>query len=89
MIQPDALPNLSDELTKLQQKVVELEAKNTEYERSAQVLKVIVEGTAAATSSNFLQLLVRKLAAALEVRYAFITECTDPKPIKQATKLRT
>jgi two-component system NtrC family sensor kinase len=86
----DRLPDISnDELGKLKRRVAQLEAQNAEYERSDQVLRAIVEGTAAATSSDFLRLLVRKLAAALKVRYAFITECTDPKPVKQATKLRT
>ncbi len=85
----DIPPISTPEIEKLQQRVKELEAKNAEYERSDRVLRAIVEGTAAATSSDFLELLVCKLAAALEVRYAFITECTDPKPTKQAKNLRT
>ncbi len=85
----DTPPASTPEIDKLQQRITELEAKNAEYERSDRVLRAIVEGTASATSSDFLELLVRKLAAALGVRYAFITECTDPKPTKQAQNLRT
>ena len=81
--------NSSDDLAKLQQRVVELEAKNAEYERAEQLLRALVEGTAAATNADFLKLLVCKLAVALNVRYAFITECIDPKPRTQATRLRT
>lgn len=81
--------NSSDDLAKLQQRFVELEAKNAEYERADRVLRALVEGTAAATNADFLKLLVCKLAVALDVRYTFITECIDPKPKKQATRLRT
>lgn len=85
----EAALNPKDDLIKLQQRVAELEAQNAAYERADKVLRAIVEGTASATSSDFLESLVCNLAGALEVRYAFITECTDPKPIQQATKLRT
>lgn len=86
---PGIPPVVDSEVIQLRKKIAALEAQNLEQERSNKVLRTIVEGTAASTSSDFLELLVRKLATALDVRYAFITECTDPKPIEKATKLRT
>jgi predicted ATPase/transcriptional regulator with GAF, ATPase, and Fis domain len=38
-------------------------------------LRELVEGTAAVTGDDFFAMLVRHLAAALRVRYAFVTEC--------------
>ncbi len=81
--------NSNLELAELECRIVELEAKNAEYERADRVLRAIVEGTAAKTNADFLKSLVCKLAVALGVRYTFITECTDPKPVQQATRLRT
>lgn len=40
-------------------------------------LRAIVEGTAAVTGGDFFRSLVRHLAAALQVRYAFVAECQD------------
>lgn len=48
-------------------------------------LQAILEGTAAATGSDFLYSLVRHLALALGVRYAFVTEIMDRPP----TRVRT
>ena len=48
-------------------------------------LRVVVEGTAAVTGADFLQSLVRHLALALRVRYAFITECLE----EPSTRVRT
>lgn len=41
-------------------------------------LRLLVEGTAAATGDDFFRSLARHLAAALHVRYAFVAECTTP-----------
>ncbi len=49
------------------------------------LLLAITEGTAAVTGGDFFRSLMRHLAAAFQVRYAFITECTD----KTMTRLRT
>jgi signal transduction histidine kinase len=40
-------------------------------------LRAIVEGTASATGEDFFRSLVRHLASALQVRYAFVAECAD------------
>ena len=42
-----------------------------------ETLRMITEGTAAVTGSDFFHSLVRHLAQALQVRYAFLAECTD------------
>ncbi len=41
-------------------------------------LRLLVEGTAAVTGDDFFRSLARHLAAALNVRYAFVAECTTP-----------
>jgi len=53
-----------------------------ERKSAEETLRAITEGTAAVTGSDFFRPLVRHLAHALQVRYAFIAECTD------ATKTR-
>ena len=50
-----------------------------------ELLRVVTEGTAAVTGSDFFRSLVRHLSQALVVRYAFIAECTDAAK----TKVRT
>jgi PAS domain S-box-containing protein len=44
--------------------------------------KSIVVGTASATGKDFFPTLVRHMAAALQARYAFITDCADQKHAK-------
>jgi signal transduction histidine kinase/CheY-like chemotaxis protein len=46
-------------------------------EQRTEALRLIVEGTASATGSDFFRFLVRYLAEILQVRYAFVTEFTD------------
>jgi two-component system sensor histidine kinase/response regulator len=48
----------------------------TERRQREEALRLIVEGTAA-TGNDFMQLCVRSLAQALQVRYALITECVN------------
>jgi PAS domain S-box-containing protein len=48
-----------------------------EHRRAGELLRAITEGTAAVTGRDFFRSLVRHLARALRVRYAFIAECTD------------
>jgi PAS domain S-box-containing protein len=50
----------------------------SERRRAEEALRVISEGTAGATGAEFFKLLVRHLASALRVRYAFIAECAVP-----------
>ena len=50
----------------------------TERKRADRMLRQITEGTAAAAGTEFMHTLVRNLAAALEVRYAFVGELRGP-----------
>lgn len=55
-----------------------LQAEIIERQLSEQTLKLIVEGTSSVTGEDFFRSLVRSLAQALNVCYAFITGCVDP-----------
>ena len=57
----------------------------TERRRAEEQLRAVVEGTATATGEEFFRSLVRHLAAALQVRHAFVTECNRP----ERTRVRT
>jgi formate hydrogenlyase transcriptional activator len=57
----------------------------SERKRADQVLRSITEGTASVTGNDFFRSLVRHLAQALQVRYAFVAECTD----ETKTRVRT
>jgi signal transduction histidine kinase len=59
-----------------------LQAEILEREKSEQILRSIVEGTVSATGVDFFRSLVRSLAQALDVRYAFISECMDAPPTR-------
>jgi signal transduction histidine kinase len=59
-----------------------LQAEILEREKSEQILRSIVEGTVSATGVDFFRSLVRSLAQALGVRYAFISECMDAPPTR-------
>jgi PAS domain S-box-containing protein len=60
----------------------QLQAEILERQKSEQILRSIVEGTAAVTGKDFFHSLVRSLAQTLEARYAFISECLDSPPTK-------
>jgi formate hydrogenlyase transcriptional activator len=51
----------------------------TERHLAEETFRSIVIGTASATGNDFFPSLVRHLATALRVRYAFITDCDDQK----------
>jgi signal transduction histidine kinase len=59
-----------------------LQAEILERQKSEQILRSIVEGTVSATGVDFFRSLVRFLAQALDVRYAFISECMDAPPTR-------
>jgi signal transduction histidine kinase len=59
-----------------------LQAEILEREKSEQILRSIVEGTVAVTGVDFFRSLVRSLAQALGVRYAFISECMNAPPTR-------
>jgi len=54
----------------------------TNRHRAEETFRAIVVGTASSTGSDFFPSLVRHMASALGVRYAFITECDDGKRAK-------
>jgi len=54
----------------------------TERHLAEETFRSIVVGTASATGNDFFPSLVRHLATALRVRYAFITDCDDQKHAK-------
>ncbi|GAB4188930.1 MAG: AAA family ATPase [Coleofasciculaceae cyanobacterium] len=55
----------------------EMKQEMAQRQRAEETLRAITEGTASVTGSDFFHSLVRHLADALQVKYAFITECTD------------
>ena len=57
----------------------------SERRRAEETLRAITEGTAAVTGGDFFRPLARHLAQALQIRYSFITECTD----ETKTQVRT
>jgi PAS domain S-box-containing protein len=63
----------------------QLQAKVVERQRSEQMLRLIVEGTAAVTGEAFFQALVRSLAQTLQVRYALVSGCIDTPPTRVCT----
>lgn len=69
---------LMDTNTRLQQEILE-------RQRSEEILRLMVEGTASVVSENFFRSLVRSLAQALQVRYALISGCIGTPP----TRVRT
>ncbi|MEK7728643.1 MAG: ATP-binding protein, partial [candidate division KSB1 bacterium] len=78
--QPRALTeqekNTLHDLAALVMDQIELRLAARQYARTEEEqLRVVVEGTAAVTGEDFFHSLVRHLAQALGVRYAFITEC--------------
>jgi formate hydrogenlyase transcriptional activator len=76
---PDRYTEATTALLQEAAKQVALTVENMQaYEaltRAEEVLRAIAEGTAAVTGRDFFYSLVRHLASALRVRYAFLTEC--------------
>jgi transcriptional regulator with GAF, ATPase, and Fis domain len=56
-----------------------------ERRRAEEMLRAVTEGTAAVTGEDFFASLVRHLAAALEVRYAFVARCLDDSKARAQT----
>jgi signal transduction histidine kinase len=52
-----------------------MRAEMTERQRAEQQLRAIDQGLATTTGSDFFRVLVRNVAQALQVRYAFVAEC--------------
>jgi transcriptional regulator with GAF, ATPase, and Fis domain len=55
----------------------QLQGEMARRQTAEDTLRAITEGTASVTGSDFLYALVRHIAAALKVRYAFVTECPE------------
>ncbi len=74
--------NILHDLAALVMDQIELRLAARQYARAEEEqLRIVVEGTAAVTGEDFFHSLVRHLAQALRVRYAFITECfSEPSP---------
>lgn len=85
----DVQDELLQELHQLRQRVSHSEELANQLQNSEAILRTIVSGTASTISGNFLQSLVCHLAAALEVPYAFITECADPVRLEIPKRVRT
>jgi transcriptional regulator with GAF, ATPase, and Fis domain len=62
-----------------------MKAEVVERRRAEEMLRAVTEGTASVTGDDFFFSLVRHLAAALQVRYAFVAKCIDARK----TKVRT
>ncbi|MFN0084713.1 MAG: sigma 54-interacting transcriptional regulator [Blastocatellia bacterium] len=56
-----------------------------EVKAGEDTLRSIMEGTAAVTGDDFFASLVRHLASALQVRYAFVTECRERVKLRART----
>jgi len=54
----------------------------TDRHQAEETFRAIVVGTASSTGNDFFPSLVKHMAAALRVRYAFITECDDGRHAK-------
>ncbi|HEX3034237.1 MAG TPA: sigma 54-interacting transcriptional regulator [Thermodesulfobacteriota bacterium] len=52
-------------------------ARQAEALRQSELLQHLAAGTASATGADFFRSLVQNVASALQVRYAFVTQCTD------------
>jgi two-component system, sporulation sensor kinase A len=72
-------PRFANELTQTNER---LQVEILERQKSEQILRSIVAGTVSATGVDFFRSLVRSLADALDVRYAFISECMDAPPTR-------
>jgi PAS domain S-box-containing protein len=66
-------------------RMVGLDTDVTAIKRVEYILEQVVEGTAGTYGEDFFRSLVRHFAAALEVRCAFITECTEQPPNRVRT----
>lgn len=74
--------DVEEHSSKLVERNDQLHAEILERQKSEQILKSIVEGTVSVTGEDFFRSLVRSLAQALGVRYAFISECIDAPPTR-------
>jgi len=62
-----------------------MKAEMVERQRAEEMLRAVTAGTASVTGEDFFASLVRHLAAALEVRYAFVAQCLDDSRARAQT----
>ncbi|MEW5977415.1 MAG: sigma 54-interacting transcriptional regulator [Acidobacteriota bacterium] len=60
----------------------EMRQEAEQRQKAEEMLRSITEGTAAVTGTDFFRSLVRHLATALQVRYAFVTECQSGDSVR-------
>ncbi len=65
---------ITDELARTRKQITESGETETQREWADEILRTMVEGTASVTGDDFFRSLVRNLASALQVRYAFVSE---------------
>lgn len=80
-ISPDVLVKVIHYAIERGKILQQLQAEILERQRSEEILRLIVQGTASVTGKDFFRSLVSSLAEALNVRYAFISECLDSPPM--------
>ncbi|GAB4234809.1 MAG: hypothetical protein Kow0049_18970 [Stanieria sp.] len=81
-ISPDVLVRVIHYAIERGKILQQLQAEILERQRSEEILRLIVQGTASVTGKDFFRSLVSSLAEALRVRYAFISECLDSPPMR-------
>ncbi|KAB2879651.1 HAMP domain-containing histidine kinase [bacterium] len=77
MIEYILTANRLNEAAAISMKATELEKDLNSYIRQETILRHVLETTSRVTGAEFLQLLVCRLADALNMRYAYITECDE------------
>ena len=78
-------PLSEDSVILVARDITEAKRSATERQRQEEALRLIVEGTATQTGSEFLQSLVRYLAEVLQVRYAEVAQCITPDAMQVRT----
>jgi signal transduction histidine kinase len=73
----DASAKIKQDIKILHEEIEALNRELVRHRQAEEVLRIIAAGTAAVTGGDFFRPLVQHLAAALQVRCAFVTECTD------------
>jgi len=79
MLDPGGHPVRSDGALKEPALEAELETTGQQSVKTAEVLTALLQGTASATGDDFFCALVKHLAQALSVKYAFVAELSDDK----------
>ncbi len=68
---------LLQELSSMRGRIAELEVSESKLSRTEEMLHLVAKGTSALTGGDFMRSLVRHLALALNIRFAFVGELRD------------